>query len=305
MQAAPLVDTTGQIPINVANAYLGSQRLASGSCSSSGLDGYAMHLAFPEPTHFVGRDIEPRLHISVLLHGSLDAEGGGRKLRFEPRQVMLAQQPDVPWAIRMHGEIREVGLLIAPQALERLAGEQGQQFHHRLLAQGAFALHTADPATLHATNELATLLLGEVPGGSLLREAKALEVLARIMQYDGEADAAVPAAARRRLLHARELLLADPAKAPTIDALARACGMNSFSLKRGFKVLFGTTLHALHQHERMRLAWRLIESGEMNVTEAGDHVGYTSLSHFSIAFKKQFGLLPSELRRRVTVHVDH
>ena len=64
-------------------------------------------------------------------------------------------------------------------------------------------------------------------------------------------------------------------------------------------------LHALHQHERMRLAWRLIESGAMNVTEAGEHVGYASLSHFSTAFKKQFDLLPSELRRRVTVHVDH
>lgn len=305
MQASTLVDTTGQIPIHVANAYPGSQRLATGACSSGGLDAYSMHLAFPEPTHFVGRDTEPRLHISVLLHGTLDAEGGGQKLRFEPRQVMLAQQPNVPWTVHMHGEIREVGLLIAPQALERLAGEQGQQFHHRLLAQGAFALHTADPATLHATHDLATLLLGEAPGGALLREAKALEVLARIMQCHGDADAAVPAAARRRLLHARELLLANPAQAPSIDELARACGMNSFSLKRGFKALFGTTLHALHQHERMRLAWRLIESGAMNVTEAGEHVGYASLSHFSTAFKKQFDLLPSELRRRVTVHVDH
>lgn len=48
-------------------------------------------------------------------------------------------------------------------------------------------------------------------------------------------------------------------------------------------------------------AWpvRLIESSEMNVTETGEHLGYANLSHFGIAFKKQFGLPPSELRRRV------
>lgn len=308
MQAAPLIDTTGQIPTDAAGAYLGGERLATGSCSHGGLDAYAMHLRFAQPARFVGCDAEPRLHISVLLHGSVEAQGGGRRLRFEPRQALLAQQPGVPWAMRLQGEIREVGLLIAPQALAHLSGEQGQAFHHRLLAQGAFAQQTADPATLHATHDLAALLLGEMPsegpGGALLREAKALEVLARLMQCHGDADAALPFAARRRLLHARELLLADPARAPTIEALARACGMNGFSLKRGFKALFGTTLHALHQHERMRLAWRLIESSEMNVSEAGEHVGYSSLSHFSIAFKKQFGLLPSELKRRVAVHMN-
>jgi len=299
MQAAAPIDMTGQIPTEVVHAYPGLQWIASGSCSNSGLDAYAMHLGFSEPVRIAGCDTEPRLHISVLLQGSLDAQGDGRRLRFEPHQAMLAQLPGVPWTMQLQGQIREVGLLIAPQALEQLAGEQGQEFHSRLMARGAFALHAADPATLQATNELAALLLGEAPGGALLREAKSLEVLARIMQCHGDAGAAVPAAARRRLQHARELLLANPAQAPTIDALARACGMNSFSLKQGFKQLFGTTMHALHQYERMRLAWRLIESSEMNVTEAGEHVGYANLSHFGIAFKKQFGLLPSELRRRV------
>ena len=217
----------------------------------------------------------------------------------------LASQPGVPWTVALEaGEIREVGLLVAPQALAQLAGAQGLDFHARLQAQGAFALHAADPATLRAAHDLAALLLGQEPGGALLREAKSLELLARVMQCHGDAGAAVPAAARRRLLHARALLLADPARAPSIDALARACGMNSFSLKRGFKALFGLPLHALHQHERMRLAWHLIESGAMGVTEAGEHVGYASLGHFSLAFKKQFGLLPSELKRRAAVRVQ-
>lgn len=305
MQAAPLIDVTGQVPTDVAGAYPGGRWIASGSCRSGGLDAYAMHLAFGAPARFVGCDAEPRLHVSVLLRGRMDAQGGGRKLRFEPHQAMLASQPGVPWTVALEaGEIREVGLLVAPQALEQLAGAQGLDFHARLQAQGAFALHAADPATLRAAHDLAALLLGQEPGGALLREAKSLEVLARVMQCHGDAGAAVPAAARRRLLHARALLLADPARAPSIDALARACGMNSFSLKRGFKALFGLPLHALHQHERMRLAWRLIESGAMGVTEAGEHVGYASLGHFSLAFKKQFGLLPSELKRRAAVHVQ-
>ncbi|OYW19244.1 MAG: hypothetical protein B7Z54_04295 [Sphingobacteriales bacterium 12-47-4] len=34
----------------------------------------------------------------------------------------------------------------------------------------------------------------------------------------------------------------------------------------------------------------------MTIKEVGMQVGYTNLSHFSVAFKKEFGVLPSEMR---------
>ncbi|MGO1068795.1 helix-turn-helix domain-containing protein [Lysobacter sp. CA199] len=86
------------------------------------------------------------------------------------------------------------------------------------------------------------------------------------------------------------MLLQDLARPPTIVELSRACGLNTLTLKRGFKLLFGQPAHALHQRERMAAAWRLIESGL--------NLGYANLSHFDAAFRRAFGLLPSELRWR-------
>lgn len=129
-----------------------------------------------------------------------------------------------------------------------------------------------------------------------------MELLAWLLQgLGGTKNLSLTAYQKKRLLQARDMLLANPTHAPSITELAQDCGLNSFAFKRGFRLLFGTSAHALHQQERMRLAWRLIESGEMNVSEAGEHVGYTSLSHFSTAFRKEFGMLPSALKRRTTL----
>ncbi|MCY9513158.1 helix-turn-helix domain-containing protein [Paenibacillus apiarius] len=43
---------------------------------------------------------------------------------------------------------------------------------------------------------------------------------------------------------------------------------------------------------------KLLLSGEMNVTHTAGQVGYANLSHFSEAFRKKFGINPSELLRK-------
>ncbi|WP_394347725.1 helix-turn-helix domain-containing protein [Mangrovivirga cuniculi] len=39
-----------------------------------------------------------------------------------------------------------------------------------------------------------------------------------------------------------------------------------------------------------------MESNECNVTEAGKKIGYANLSHFTSAFRKEFGVLPKEVK---------
>ncbi|QCK15145.1 hypothetical protein DCC35_10505 [Mangrovivirga cuniculi] len=43
-------------------------------------------------------------------------------------------------------------------------------------------------------------------------------------------------------------------------------------------------------------AYQWIESNECNVTEAGKKIGYANLSHFTSAFRKEFGVLPKEVK---------
>ncbi|MEL6439903.1 MAG: helix-turn-helix domain-containing protein [Cyanobacteria bacterium J06621_8] len=41
----------------------------------------------------------------------------------------------------------------------------------------------------------------------------------------------------------------------------------------------------------------LLSSGEMNVTEVAQTVGYTNLSHFAAAFRKKYGINPSIIKK--------
>jgi len=86
---------------------------------------------------------------------------------------------------------------------------------------------------------------------------------------------------------------------PTIEQLARETGLNQLKIKQGFKVLFGTTTYGLFQRERMERALTLLQTN--SVTETASLLGYSNISHFSSAFRKQFGVLPSRVRRRALV----
>ncbi len=102
---------------------------------------------------------------------------------------------------------------------------------------------------------------------------------------------------RLRLGRARDLLLADLSYAPGLPALAAESGLGLVKLKRGFRALFGCSAHALFLQERMLEARRRLLSGGITVTEVASDLGYTNISHFAAAFRKQFGVNPGALAR--------
>ena len=82
---------------------------------------------------------------------------------------------------------------------------------------------------------------------------------------------------------------------PSITELSRLVGLNEYKLRLGFKELFNNTVYGYLRQQRMLKAKDLIESAELSVSEAGISVGYSNLSHFAEAFKKEFGINPSQL----------
>ncbi len=81
----------------------------------------------------------------------------------------------------------------------------------------------------------------------------------------------------------------------TTSQLVRKSGMNADKLKKGFKEMFGTTIFDFYQGQRMEHARYLLYEKGLSVTEVSDMLGYSSISHFSTAFKKHTGLKPCEL----------
>ncbi len=78
--------------------------------------------------------------------------------------------------------------------------------------------------------------------------------------------------------------------------LAKIAGTNQQMLKTGFRELFGTTVFGYYNDLRMERAKHLLVSEEKRVTEVADEMGYKNPQHFTVAFKKKFGVLPKDLK---------
>lgn len=100
---------------------------------------------------------------------------------------------------------------------------------------------------------------------------------------------------REKIVKAREVLLQHIGEPLTIKELSRKVAINECYLKKGFKELFGTTVFDFYQSQRMEHARYLLYEKGLSVTEVSVMLGYSSISHFSTAFKKHTGLKPCEL----------
>lgn len=80
---------------------------------------------------------------------------------------------------------------------------------------------------------------------------------------------------------------------PTIPVLARIATMSETKLKNVFKTVYGYNIYEYYQKNRMLKARQLLHTKKMSVKEVGMALGFKNLSNFTIAYKKEFNVLPS------------
>src|SRR5204863_5073225 len=78
-------------------------------------------------------------------------------------------------------------------------------------------------------------------------------------------------------------------------ALSKVATMSPTKLKKDFKAMYGLPIYEYFQKNRMMRAKVLLMEGGYAVKEVGMMVGYSNLGHFAASFKKEFGVLPSEM----------
>jgi len=82
---------------------------------------------------------------------------------------------------------------------------------------------------------------------------------------------------------------------PTVSILSRMAMMSNTKLKMTFKKAFGTGLFEYFQRNRMARAKELLKSNLYTVGEVGEMLGYKNMSNFSVAFKKEYKVLPKDV----------
>lgn len=89
----------------------------------------------------------------------------------------------------------------------------------------------------------------------------------------------------------------------TLDALARAVHSSPFHLARVFRARSGVPIHRYQNRLRLRASLERLADGQENLTELALDLGYASHSHFTDAFRREFGTSPSAFRRSVTTRL--
>ena len=100
-----------------------------------------------------------------------------------------------------------------------------------------------------------------------------------------------------RVREARDVLIRNMDNPPSLLELARQAGINKDKLNHGFRQVFGTSVFDYLRIHRLGRARELLESKEKNVTEVAFEVGYAQHCNFTKAFKKHFGINPTDLLR--------
>ncbi len=108
----------------------------------------------------------------------------------------------------------------------------------------------------------------------------------RFLAYDSE---------REKVMEARRVIEQNLDQPLTIKELSRRVAMNECYLKKGFKALVGKTLHEYQQELRIGKAREMLKQPGFSVSDVANSLGYSSISHFSTAFKKATGMKPCEL----------
>lgn len=256
--------------------------------------------------HAVGQD---RLNFSYLLKGEAKlslASGTSHRRDYCVRQgeSCISLLRDQRSSITCIGEFECLTISVYPPALAEWMPDAALLLQR--FTDEHFCQQSASSAELHTTammlaNALFAPSYARAPG-QLWLTGQSMILLSLIMEQHRDRERCIcqlKSSDLQKLMRAKELLLADLTKAPTIITLARETGLSVLKVKRGFRSLFNNSVYGLFQSERMHEARRRLMTNNASVMTVASDLGYSNASHFATAFQKQFGIPPSSLKHRV------
>jgi len=150
----------------------------------------------------------------------------------------------------------------------------------------------------------------QIKEADLLGNAAALYVEAKIQELfvlltcktSGCERNAVPCVLRDKMLEAKYILEKNYNAPPALCELAKQVGVSGTTMKSCFKKMFNTTVYGYLFDYRMSKASSLLRKNtDLNISEIADMTGYEHQAHFCTAFKRKFGMTPSDYRGKACV----
>jgi len=254
------------------------------------------------------RDVDSTntININFFLSGKLDTTFSGlcHELNMRPNFHNLVYSPEGKDVSRVSGAQKVEMLHISLQrdffvSCLGTCDAWSERILEDLRQERPFSGSKINPETTpHMMRQIDTFRFNTETGPmrNLLMQSKILELLALQMDQfrtpapmheDIRHDEA------EKLHHLKTYLDANFLSELNLTQLSKVCLLNEFKVKKGFKVLFGTTVFNYLRKLRMEHAAQMLANFKVSVDEVADVLGYEHAQHFSIAFKKYMGVSPS------------
>lgn len=209
---------------------------------------------------------------------------------------------DVGYSLKSNATASSVRVLLTPERIKNYLGFDKKEE----VLQQYIELKTAGVLYKKVDAESALImkeLLKERPGQSLLfyhtRILRLMDTFVNwlteeIIRHPKTMNISAEDIERVRKIETR--ITADFSIPPqTIPELAKSIAISESKLKTLFKTVYGLPPYEYFQKHRMEKARLMLLSKKYSIKDVGYAVGYANLSNFTLAFKKQFGQLPSDL----------
>lgn len=201
--------------------------------------------------------------------------------------------------------IVSVNVEIEPKVLESALFAYGQfsSTLHKQLFKGSELKASFYPTVTPLMRSLAYQLWNPPYRGAVKRiylQGKVFELLALyldLISADPEQAKSAPRLKPKTIaaLHeAKDILTMQFEHPPSLPTLSKQVGISQRSLQRGFPALFETTVMGYLKQQRLNRASILLRENKYSVAEVANLVGYGNIGHFSVAFKRRFGITPSQ-----------
>ena len=256
------------------------------------------------------------VQFTVLLLGNVDsAFDSGDDLQLNACQSYVGGSGIQPQHfIRIPRSHRQVGVDIhmPPALFQQFFGNAQGKLPASLqpLVQGNDWQRRFSPKTTRAMRTVVQQMIDCPFLGAAKRaylQGKVFELIALQLDSISKSDAALiekppKADTVARLHYAAEILRSRLENPPSQIELAQLVGIGHSTLSKRFRDLFGMTPFAYLTRHRMEQAESFLRQPDCTVAEVANRVGYANPAQFAAAFKRHFGIAPSECMRGLICH---
>lgn len=229
---------------------------------------------------------------------------------FAPQQHNLSYRPYADLHSRFEtGDHHYMGIQLTETFFSRFTDEESPTLNRLLNSIAQRNALAISKHNLLITPALQTQLLQLMqlnrsqPLKRLYLETTVLDLLRQQLEQADADSARSPVALKAddvdKILTVKALLDSNPLASYSLLQLSRYAGLNDYKLKKGFRELTGTTVFGYLNDLRMQHALQLLRDTNQPIGNIATTLGYSETHHFSAAFKRTFGYVPSQVSRSI------